>query len=226
VPGAACRHGTVEQIQRGPRQVRVVGYAREPLREWASLLAASSLSRAADELATGQRALTATLRRPGWKRTARPDGDREPGPRPWWPTLTILAVLAVGASLLFPAGRHQWALSLLRQPTRYTVLSFNQASALPATAVKNEPVTVSFTVGNNEGRVVGYRYVLSASSGGRSHILGASTRTVAPGATWTVSTVVRPTCDASPCRIEVWLPGHPETIDFLVTLKAPRGKHA
>lgn len=170
--------------------------------------------------------MTAPLRRPAWKRTPRPGRDHETGARRWWPTLTAIAGLAVGASLLWPAGRHQWALSLFRQPTRYTVLSFNKAWALPTTAVIDEPITVSFTVGNREGRVVDYRYVLSASGGGSSRILEESTRTIDAGARWTVSRVVRPTCDTSPCRIEVSLPGHSETIDFLVTLKIHRAKHA
>jgi hypothetical protein len=170
--------------------------------------------------------LTAALRRPGARPGRQERRRQEHGARRWLLALTALSV-AVTASLLFPAGRHQWALSLFRQPARYTVLSFNQAAALPATAVKNEPIRVSFTVGNHEGRMADYRYVLSASGGGgSSQILGTSTRTIAAGATWTVSTVVRPTCDTSPCRIEVSLPGRPETIDFRVTLKAPGGKHA
>jgi hypothetical protein len=128
--------------------------------------------------------------------------------------------------MLSPAGRHQWALSLFRQPTRYTVLSFNQGWKLPTTAIRNEPIGFSFTVANDEGRVVSYRYVLTASGGGSSHILGESTRAVAAGATWTVSTAVRPTCEASPCRIEISLPGHPEAIDFLVVLSGRGGNHA
>jgi hypothetical protein len=140
----------------------------------------------------------------------------------WWPALIVIAVLAVGASLLFPASRHQWALSLFRQPARYTVLSFTDASALPASAVIKRPITVSFTVGNREGRALDYRYVLSASSGKTSRILRQSARTVAAGATWRVSAVVRPACQTSPCRIEISLPGHPETIDFLVSLASPR----
>jgi hypothetical protein len=136
--------------------------------------------------------------------------------------VTALALLAIGASLLSPSGRHQWALSLFRQPTPYTVLSFNQAAALPTTTAVNDPIRFSFTVGNHEGHAADYRYVLSASSGsassGRTRILGSSARMVAAGATWTVSTAVRPTCAISPCRIEISLPGYPETIDFLVTL--------
>ena len=140
--------------------------------------------------------------------------------RRWWPAVTAIAVLAVGASLLSPAGRHQWALSLFRQPARYTVLSFNRAWALPAAAVAGQPIPVSFTIGNHQGHPVDYRYVLRASSGGRSQVIGASARTVAAGAAWIVSTAVRPACPSSPCRIEVSLPGHRETIDFLVRLAA------
>jgi hypothetical protein len=157
--------------------------------------------------------------------TRSPSRQVRTAPR-WWPTLIPLAVLAIGASLLLPAGRHQWALSLFRQPTRYTVLSFNRAWALPATAAIHQPIKVSFTIVNREGHVVDYRYVLRASGGGSSHILRESMRTVAAGGAWTVSTVVRPTCDTSPCRVEVSLPGYLETIDFLVTLRTSRGKHA
>jgi hypothetical protein len=142
-----------------------------------------------------------------------------PSARRWWPILIPLAVVAAGASLLWPSGRHQWAVSLLRQPARYTVLSFSDAAALPAAAVIDKPITVSFTVGNHEGRAVDYRYILSAAGGERSRILGESTRIVAAGAEWTVSTAVRPACGAPRCRIEVSLPGHPETIDFLVVLR-------
>jgi hypothetical protein len=137
----------------------------------------------------------------------------------WWPVLTPLAVLAIVFSLISPAGRHQWALSLFRQPTPATALFFNKAWALPSTTISRAPLSVSFTIGNDEGRSVNYRYVLSVSGGQHSRVLKESARMVGAGQTWTVSTVIRPACDASRCRIEVSLPGHPETIDFLVTLK-------
>jgi hypothetical protein len=133
--------------------------------------------------------------------------------------LTPLAVLAIVFSLISPAGRHQWALSIFRQPTPVTTLFFNQAWALPGTAVARAPINVSFTIGNDEGHAVNYRYVLSVSGGQKNRVLKESARLVGAGQTWTVSTVIRPACGASRCRIEVSLPGHPETIDFLVTLK-------
>lgn len=169
--------------------------------------------------------MTWARRQPGSEIMARPARRQELAARRWWPVLVPLAVLAIGVSLLLPAGRHQWALSLFRQPMRYTALSFNKAWALPTTAVINEPIAISFTIGNQEGRAMDYRYGIIESAGGISHTLGESTRIVAAGATWIVSTVIRPTCATSPCRVEVWLPGHPETIDFLVTLRAGRKKH-
>jgi hypothetical protein len=171
--------------------------------------------------------------RPKWRADTSADRPDEPGqrgyaqrpPSPgiagrrWWPVLAPLAIVAIGASLITSGGRHQWALSIFRQPTPYTALSFNRAWALPATAVRNQPVAISFAINNQEGQAVSYRYVLSESAGGVSQTLGGSSRTVAAGATWSVSTVVRPDCGSSPCRVEVSLPGHPETIDFLVTLR-------
>jgi hypothetical protein len=129
-----------------------------------------------------------------------------------------MAVAAIGLSLLVPAGRHQWAVSLFRQPAHYTALSFNRAWSLPSAVTINEPVTFSFTVGNQEGRDTDYRYVISESAAGLTQKLKGASSVVPSGKTWTVSTVITPSCIVSPCKIEVSLPGHPETIDFLVTL--------
>ena len=161
---------------------------------------------------------SAVRRRNDWKRSVWPLHP-ETGRRRWWPAMTAVVVMAAGISVALPTGRHQWALSLFRQPIRYTALSFNQAQDLPATAIKGKAIKISFSVGNNEGHTVDYRYILTASGGSRSRILGESAKTVATGATWEVSALLRPSCDNSPCRIEVTLPGHPEKIDFLLTLK-------
>jgi len=133
--------------------------------------------------------------------------------------LLPLAVLVIGVSVYLPSGRHQWALSLVRQPTPYTVLAFNHATALPVQAVISKPMTVFFAIGNREGRKVTYRYVLTESPSPAPGVLGESSKTVAAGATWNVSATIRPTCRTSPCRIQVSLPGHPEKIDFLVSLR-------
>lgn len=138
--------------------------------------------------------------------------------RRWWPVLAPLVAAALGVSLALPAGRHQWALSISRQPTRYTALSFNNAAALPTTATPDKPLNVSFSIGNNEGKAVEYRYLVSESPSGKSKTLYSAARAVAAGQTSRVALTVRPTCPSSPCEVEVSLPGYPETIDFFVTL--------
>jgi hypothetical protein len=139
-----------------------------------------------------------------------------------WPVLAPLALLALSVSLISPVGRHQWALSLFRQPTYYTVLSFNKASALPTTAIADEPLPISFDIGNYEGRAITYRYVVSETGGGKPQILQVASRMVTSGATMTVPTIVSPRYARSPCRVQVSLSGYPEKIDFLLTLKAGR----
>lgn len=151
------------------------------------------------------------------------------GPRAgkrWWPVATALLIIAVGISLLVPQARHQWALSLVRQPTRFTALSFERPGALPAQVVKDAPVTVGFTIANMEGRPLVYRYVLQASSPAGSAGSVSGTMQLPSAGSRSVSAVLRQTCTESPCRFEVSLPGYPETIDFLaavVTGGAPHG---
>lgn len=159
--------------------------------------------------------------------TSSGDGTSQPrGRKRWWPVATALLIVAVGISLLVPQARHQWALSLVRQPTRFTALSFERPGALPAQVVKNAPLTVGFTIANMEGRPLVYRYVLQASSPAGSAGSVSGTMQLESGESRSVSAVLRPTCRESPCKIEVSLPGYPETIDFLaavVTGGAPHG---
>jgi hypothetical protein len=134
--------------------------------------------------------------------------------------LLPLTVAAIVASALFPAGRREWALSLGEQPTRYTALSFNTSWALPDIDAFGAPIPISFEISNQEGRPTRYQYVLSETDGIVTRRLGAAARLVASGGKWTVSTIVRPTCPGPVCHIEVHLPGHPETIEFVVNLYA------
>jgi hypothetical protein len=146
--------------------------------------------------------------------------EAEPAGRRWWVFLGPLALVALTLSFVIPSVRHQWALSVFRQPTQYTALSFNKASELPSGVITYEKIKISFVINNQEGETEHYRYVITQTSAGLSSTLGKSAKTVAPGRSWTVSTVIRPTCLVSPCRVEVSLPGHPETIDFLAAVKA------
>lgn len=150
---------------------------------------------------------------------------RESSRSPWFLMLLTVAVIGAGASLLSPYARHQWALSLFRQPTRYTALSFNQAWTLPTKVAVNDPVPISFTIENQEGRALNYRYVLrEAGPASPASVMKSATKRVADGAAWTVSLVVHAGCSVSPCRIEVTLPGHPEMIYFLVSLTEAKGQ--
>jgi hypothetical protein len=152
------------------------------------------------------------------------NSTERPRERRWWPVVAPLALIAIAASLILPAGRHQWALSLFRQPTHYTSLSFDKAWALPSSAAVGAPLTFSFNVSNHEGRAVTYSYRISEAPG-KDQTVGRSTKTVPAGATWTISTSVRAQCTGSPCRVQISLPGHPEVIDFLVTLTTKRAGH-
>jgi hypothetical protein len=151
--------------------------------------------------------------------TARAEAREPTGPR-WWLVIAPLAVLVLAATLILPAGRHEWALSIFKQPTPYTALSFDKSWAMPTTVVRGNPLPISFVIDNKEGRTVQYRYVVSESSPGVSGTLAHSTKKVEAGRSSTVHMVIRPTCLVSPCRIQVSLPGNSESIDFLTAVKA------
>jgi hypothetical protein len=146
--------------------------------------------------------------------------------RRWWPIFVGCAAVAIGVSLATPAGRHQWALSTIRQPAHYTVLYFDDAANLPGSFVWHAATSFSFTIINDEGRPSRYEYVIRSSDGVYSAVVGRSHVSIAPGASFTVSTVIYPTCRLTPCRIRVTLPGHPEVIDFIVNVHYRKAKAA
>jgi hypothetical protein len=150
-----------------------------------------------------------------------PDGEG----RPWWPlTVAVIAVL-LAVSLLIPAGRHQWAISIFRQPTDYTTLSFRNAAGLPEAINAGARVHLSFTVANHEGRRMEYPYVVSSKSldDRIPGVLRRAALPVADGGQRTESVTVKPRCTTSPCRLQISLPGHPETIDVLLNVHQPKG---
>jgi hypothetical protein len=153
-------------------------------------------------------------------------GRPDEGGRRWWPfVLAALAVL-VGVSLLVPAGRHQWAISLIRQPTPYTALSFRDAAGLPHDIDAGARVHLSFTVANHEGRSMKYAYVLSSTNLVGDHAsktLLRATLTVPDGGQGTESVTVRPGCASSSCQLQVSLPGRPEAIDVILNVHRPGG---
>lgn len=143
----------------------------------------------------------------------------------WWPVLTPLLMLGLAASLISPFGRHEWELSLIRQPTRYTVLAFNRSWALPRTIINGRPVSVSFDVSNDEGRPTTYRFLITEDSVSGSKVLKTSSKLVRPGQTWTVAEQLVTSCGGPSCRIEVSLSGLRQSIDFLASVAARRDSH-
>ena len=141
--------------------------------------------------------------------------------RRWWPPMLAGLAALIGLSLLWPAGRHQWAISFIRQPTPYTTLSFRDAAGLPRNIETGAPVHLTFTVANHEGRRLEYPYVLSSlnlSGAPDKTVLSRATLAVPSGAERTRSVTVRPACKASSCEVQVALPGHPETIDVVLNV--------
>lgn len=169
-------------------------------------------------------------RRPSSPSSGQPDEDRQVSQfdRPRWDiwllgTGLLAAVLAV-ASFLSPWVRHEWSLSLQRQPTFNTQLGWANAAALPTTAVPGQSVPVSFIITNDEGRPVSYRYVVASGSGTKLTAISSATRVLAPRASWGVGINVVPKCAAASCQVQVSLPEQHESIDFRLTYPVQSGK--
>jgi len=137
-----------------------------------------------------------------------------------WTVVAAAAVILVGVSLAIPAGRHQWALSLIRQPTPYTALSFEDPYRLPTTLPAGAHLNLAFAVTNREGRDLRYRYVVTSASSGQVPVVLRSGVLVVPvGVKKTESVSVVPACKSSPCRVQVSLPASGETINVQVNLR-------
>lgn len=136
----------------------------------------------------------------------------------------LLAIAIAAASFLSPWARHEWSMSLQRQPTPYTQLGFTNAASLPATGVPGKGIPVSFTITNDEGKQVSYRYVVASGSGTTLTTISSGTTDIAAGQSSGVSIVVVPKCAAASCQVQVSLPEQNESIDFLLTYPAQSGK--
>ncbi len=169
-------------------------------------------------------------RRPSSSSYGQPDEDAQVShyDRPRWDiwllgTGLLVTALAV-ASFLSPWVRHEWSLSLQRQPTPYTQLGFANAGALPTTGVPGQSVPVSFIITNDEGRPVSYRYVVASGSGTKLTAISSATRVLAAGDSWGVGINVVPQCAAASCRVQVSLPEQNESIGFTLTYPVQSGK--
>jgi hypothetical protein len=170
-------------------------------------------------------------RRPGPSSYGQPDEDAQLSQRErprwdfWLLGTGLLAIALAAASYMSPWVRHEWALSVERQPTRYTQLGFTNAASLPATGVRGAGIPLSFIVTNNEGTQVSYRYVVASGSGTKLTALSSGTKVLAAGDSWAVGIVVVPKCAATSasCRVQVSLPEQAESIDFIVKYPVQTG---
>ena len=150
------------------------------------------------------------------------DSQREQPRWEWWLCgAGLVSAIIIITSLLSPYIRHQWALSLSGQNARYTELAFNRAAALPVTAVRGKSIQISFTITNDEGTALFYRYVVASGSGSKLKLVSSSSKTVPQGAAWRVNRLVVPKCAQIACRVQVSLPQQGERIDFILMLKEP-----
>jgi hypothetical protein len=79
--------------------------------------------------------------------------------------ITVLLLVAVLAVILLglyyksgPVYQEFKNLDLIPMPENFTELYFENASALPVSIAKNEPVSFSFTIHNDEGATTAYPY--------------------------------------------------------------------
>ena len=169
-------------------------------------------------------------RRPPSSGYGQPDGDAPASQyeRPRWDLWLLgtglLAIALAAAGFLSPWVRHEWSLSVQRQPTPYTQLGFTNAANLPTTGAPGKGIPVSFIITNDEGRQVSYRYVVASGSGTTLTAISSGTTVIAAGQSSGVSVVVVPKCAAASCRVQVSLPEQNESIDFMLTYPAQTGK--
>jgi hypothetical protein len=164
-------------------------------------------------------------RRPSSSSYGQPDEDAQVSQyeRPRWDFWLLgaglLAIAFAAASFVSPWVRHEWTLSLQRQPTPYTQLGFTDAANLPVAGVPGDSIPISFVITNDEGRQVSYRYVVASGSGTKLTALSSGTRVLAAGASWGVGIAIVPKCaaTATSCRVQVSLPEQNESIDFILT---------
>ncbi len=155
---------------------------------------------------------------------AQPPEREQPRWGLWLCGIGLISAIVIVATMMSPYIRHEWKLALFRQSTPYTELAFYRPASLPVTWTRGEGLEVAFTITNEEGSAVSYRYVVASGSSAKLESLTSATQTVPPGSMWLVNVVVVPKCARAACRVQVSLPRQGEKIDFMFSLSQPAQK--
>jgi hypothetical protein len=123
--------------------------------------------------------------------------------------------LLVGLFVAFPRQFvHQVEISIVRQPTPYTQLFFNNPTALPSQLRVNRANEFAFTIVNDQGRSWLYRYTVTASTTGSSTVAGRGSLTIRNGRSLTFTVAVVPKLRKSRYLVTVALDTPDQSIDF------------
>jgi hypothetical protein len=123
--------------------------------------------------------------------------------------------LFVGLFVAFPRQFvHQLDISLVRQPTPYTQLFFNNPTALPSQLRVNRANKFAFTIVNDQGRSWLYRYTVTASTAGSSTVAGRGSLTIRNGRSLTCTVAVVPKLRKSRYLVTVVLNAPDQSIHF------------
>jgi hypothetical protein len=134
--------------------------------------------------------------------------------------VAVVAVLSfiglfVGLFVAFPRQFvRQVEISVVRQPTPYTQLFFNNPTALPSQLRVNRANKFAFTIVNDQGRSWLYRYTVTASTAGSSTVAGRGSLTIRNGGSLTCTVAVVPKLRKSRYLVTVMLDTPDQSIHF------------
>jgi hypothetical protein len=162
------------------------------------------------------------LSRPDDRRSQVP-ASQPPNKRIWRIAAAVVLVFCVVTGVLaigFPAQfKHQLAISIIRQPTPYTQLFFNDSTALPKQLKFDHLNKFTFTVINDQGRPENYHYIVTMTRVKSGKIVSISKGSLMVGNTKSVMQAVRvePKFRKSHYLIKVTLSGTADFIQFYAT---------
>lgn len=129
--------------------------------------------------------------------------------------LAVLLLLLVAIAAAFPRQlKHQWELSVVRQPTPYTQLYFTAPASIPSVLAAGQQNTFDFTIENDEGRAYRYTYVVTLQDSRARQQVSKETVMVNSGERVTRAVTVDPTDKESRYLVSVTIPTLNQSIQF------------